>query len=179
MDSGNWSCMPIPKSEFASTTNWFPASPRLRHRFLTHPAATLLPTLSIRLTSLPSILCSTRCAQPKSLHGGRALREPRSEFNIQQLKTSQPALFSPTRALLQSATTVPHTNAFPLGTRQGSVLLSPYCPNSPIGLTHYSQITDYFCVDAARKCSWSITAGITHTQNQIAALTLCESIIYM
>ena len=97
----------------------------------------------------------------------RRKRFAEAEKRVQQLKASQPALFAPIRRLAQSATTVPQTNAFPLGVRQGSVLLSPYCPNSPIGLTHYSQITDYFCVDASAQMLME-HYGWNYTQNQIA-----------
>jgi hypothetical protein len=54
-----------------------------------------------------------------------------------------------------------------IGLRQGTVKLSPYCPNSPPGLTHYAQITDYFCVDASTQMLLE-HYGWNYTQNQIA-----------
>jgi hypothetical protein len=51
--------------------------------------------------------------------------------------------------------------------RQGMVLLSPWCPNSPPGNSHYAQITDYFCVDASSQMLLE-HYGWNYTQNQIA-----------
>jgi hypothetical protein len=53
-------------------------------------------------------------------------------------------------------------------TTQGLVLLSPYCPDSPIGLTHYAQITNYFCVDASAQMLLE-HYGWNYTQNEIAS----------
>jgi len=50
----------------------------------------------------------------------------------------------------------------------GMVLLSPYCPGSPPGNSHYAQITDYFCVDASAQMLME-HYGWNYTQNQIAA----------
>jgi hypothetical protein len=63
------------------------------------------------------------------------------------------------------AITLPQLNF--LGTKSGTVLLSPYCPDSPIGLTHYAQILDYFCVDASAQMLME-HYGWNYTQNQIA-----------
>ena len=52
-------------------------------------------------------------------------------------------------------------------TRQGLVNLSPYCAGSVIGLTHYAQITNYFCVDASAQMLLE-HYGWNYTQNQIA-----------
>lgn len=52
-------------------------------------------------------------------------------------------------------------------TKQGLVNLSPYCPGSVIGLTHYAQITNYFCVDASAQMLLE-HYGWNYTQNQIA-----------
>jgi hypothetical protein len=56
---------------------------------------------------------------------------------------------------------------FPL-VRQGTVLLSPWCPCSPPGNSHYAQITDYFCVDASAQMLLE-HYGWNYTQNQIAS----------
>ena len=53
-------------------------------------------------------------------------------------------------------------------TQQGLVNLSPYCAGSVIGLTHYAQITNYFCVDASAQMLLE-HYGWNYTQNQIAA----------
>jgi Peptidase_C39 like family len=52
-------------------------------------------------------------------------------------------------------------------TQQALVNLSPYCPGSGIGLTHYAQITNYFCVDASAQMLLE-HYGWNYTQNQIA-----------
>jgi hypothetical protein len=52
-------------------------------------------------------------------------------------------------------------------TKQGLVNLSPYCAGSGIGLTHYAQITNYFCVDASAQMLLE-HYGWNYTQNQIA-----------
>ena len=52
-------------------------------------------------------------------------------------------------------------------TIQGLVNLSPYCSGSVIGLTHYAQITNYFCVDASAQMLLE-HYGWNYTQNQIA-----------
>ncbi len=52
-------------------------------------------------------------------------------------------------------------------TVQRLVNLSPYCAGSVIGLTHYAQITDYFCVDASAQMLLE-HYGWNYTQNQIA-----------
>jgi hypothetical protein len=52
-------------------------------------------------------------------------------------------------------------------TKQALVNLSPYCPGSVIGLTHYAQITNYFCVDASAQMLLE-HYGWNYTQNQIA-----------
>jgi len=49
----------------------------------------------------------------------------------------------------------------------GMVRLSPYCPGSPPGNSHYAQITDYFCVDASAQMLME-HYGWNYTQNQIA-----------
>lgn len=51
--------------------------------------------------------------------------------------------------------------------RQGLVQLSPYCPGSGPGNSHYAQITDYFCVDASAQMLME-HYGWNYTQNQIA-----------
>jgi len=53
------------------------------------------------------------------------------------------------------------------GVLQGLVLQSPWCPNSPMGNSHYAQITDYFCVDASTQMLLE-HYGFNYTQNQIA-----------
>ena len=53
------------------------------------------------------------------------------------------------------------------GTAVGLVLQSPWCPNSPMGNSHYAQITDYFCVDASAQMLLE-HYGFNYTQNQIA-----------
>jgi len=55
---------------------------------------------------------------------------------------------------------IPHTV-------QKLVMLSPYCSGSVVGLTHYAQITDYFCVDASAQMLLE-HYGWNYTQNQIA-----------
>jgi hypothetical protein len=47
------------------------------------------------------------------------------------------------------------------------VLQSPWCPGSPMGNSHYAQITDYFCVDASTQMLLE-HYGFNYTQNQIA-----------
>jgi hypothetical protein len=59
----------------------------------------------------------------------------------------------------------PHPHPFPKF--KGEVLLSPYCPHSRIGLTHYTQITDYFCVPASAQMLME-HYGWNYTQNTIA-----------
>jgi hypothetical protein len=88
-----------------------------------------------------------------------------AEKKIQELKASQPALFEGALSKTQLATALPQLNF--LGTQSATVLLSPYCPNSPIGLTHYAQILDYFCVDASAQMLME-HYGWNYTQNQIA-----------
>jgi hypothetical protein len=44
---------------------------------------------------------------------------------------------------------------------------TPWCPNSPMGNSHYAQITDYFCVDASAQMLLE-HYGFNSTQNQIA-----------
>ena len=51
--------------------------------------------------------------------------------------------------------------------REGLVQLSPYCPGSGPGNSHYAQITDYFCVDASAQMLME-HYGWNYTQNQIA-----------
>jgi hypothetical protein len=53
-------------------------------------------------------------------------------------------------------------------TKQGLVLLSPYCLGSPVGLTHYAQITNFFCVDASAQMLLE-HYGWNYTQNAIAS----------
>ena len=53
------------------------------------------------------------------------------------------------------------------GVTVGLVLQSPWCPNSPMGNSHYAQITDYFCVDASAQMLLE-HYGFNYTQNQIA-----------
>jgi hypothetical protein len=88
-----------------------------------------------------------------------------AEKKIQELKASQPALFEGALSKTQLATALPQLSS--LGTQSGTVRLSPYCPNSPIGLTHYAQILDYFCVDASAQMLME-HYGWNYTQNQIA-----------
>jgi len=88
-----------------------------------------------------------------------------AEKRIAELKASQPALFEGALSDAQLANVLPQLNY--LGTQSGTVLLSPYCPNSPIGLTHYAQILDYFCVDASAQMLME-HYGWNYTQNQIA-----------
>lgn len=88
-----------------------------------------------------------------------------AEKKIRELKSSHPALFEGTLSKTQLAITLPQLNF--LGTKSGTVLLSPYCPDSPIGLTHYAQILDYFCVDASAQMLME-HYGWNYTQNQIA-----------
>ena len=88
-----------------------------------------------------------------------------AEKKIQELKERRPALFEVVLSKAQLATALPQLNF--LGTQSGTVLLSPYCPNSPIGLTHYAQILDYFCVDASAQMLME-HYGWNYTQNQIA-----------
>lgn len=95
----------------------------------------------------------------------RRARYEDAEQRIQELKTAQPALFEGALSKVQLANALPQLNF--LGTQSGTVLLSPYCPNSPIGLTHYSQILDYFCVDASAQMLME-HYGWNYTQNQIA-----------
>jgi len=57
---------------------------------------------------------------------------------------------------------IPHTV-------QKLVLLSPYCSGSVVGLTHYAQITNYFCVDASAQMLLE-HYGWNYTQNQIAVV---------
>jgi hypothetical protein len=51
--------------------------------------------------------------------------------------------------------------------KKATVRLSPYCAGSPISLTHYAQITNYFCVDASAQMLLE-HYGWNYTQNQIA-----------
>jgi hypothetical protein len=62
-------------------------------------------------------------------------------------------------------TSIPITSIY--WTRQATVLLSPYCSGSPIGLTHYAQITNYFCVPASAQMLLE-HYGWNYTQNQLA-----------
>jgi hypothetical protein len=104
-----------------------------------------------------------------SLEAGdvRARREryEGAEKRIEELKATQPVLFEGVLSNAQLANVLPQLNY--LGTRSGTVLLSPYCPDSPIGLTHYAQILDYFCVDASAQMLME-HYGWNYTQNQIA-----------
>jgi hypothetical protein len=99
--------------------------------------------------------------------GVRARREryADAEKKIVELKANQPALFAGGLTETQLGMALPQLNFF--GTQCGTVLLSPYCPNSPIGLTHYAQILDYFCVDASAQMLME-HYGWNYTQNQIA-----------
>ncbi len=74
--------------------------------------------------------------------------------------------FARSEAAIAAAAEAPELLHFPLVTSQ-QVLLSPYCPDSPIGLTHYAQILDYFCVDASAQMLLE-HYGWNYTQNQIA-----------
>jgi len=79
----------------------------------------------------------------------------------QQIATVAPA---------HAATTASPTLPLPpphLLVRQGLVQLSPYCPGSGPGNSHYAQITDYFCVDASAQMLME-HYGWNYTQNQIA-----------
>ncbi len=90
------------------------------------------------------------------------------ELHVDKLKQDQPHLFN--TAVLKAAAETGISSRVAvqlLGTRQGGVLLSPYCPNSPPGLTHYAQILDYFCVDASAQMLLE-HYGYNYTQNQIA-----------
>jgi len=91
----------------------------------------------------------------------------KAEAHIQQLKAAEPALFVPSQPTTQAVLAKVSVSVIQLGIRQGLVLLSPYCPNSPIGLTHYSQITNYFCVPASAQMLME-HYGWNYTQNQIA-----------
>jgi hypothetical protein len=93
----------------------------------------------------------------------RLKRYAEAEKQIRQLQINRPEMFAAT----QLATGLSQADIFPFGVQQGLVLLSPYCPNSPIGLTHYSQITNYFCVDASSQMLME-HYGWNYTQNQIA-----------
>jgi hypothetical protein len=62
-------------------------------------------------------------------------------------------------------TSIPVTSIY--WTRQQTVLLSPYCAGSPIGLSHYAQITNYFCVPASAQMLLE-HYGWNYTQNELA-----------
>ena len=90
------------------------------------------------------------------------------ELHVDKLKQDQPHLFNTPVLKAAAETGISSKVAVQLlGTRQGGVLLSPYCPNSPPGLTHYAQILDYFCVDASAQMLLE-HYGYNYTQNQIA-----------
>jgi Peptidase_C39 like family len=98
-----------------------------------------------------SLLDSLRGAELKA----RRKRFAEAERQVRNLRGSLPRLFA-------------HHRRHPLGRLfKGEVFLSPYCPHSPIGLTHYSQITNYFCVDASAQMLME-HYGWNYTQNQIA-----------
>jgi len=92
-------------------------------------------------------------------------RYEESEQKVHELKERQPVLFAGTVSAAQLTNSLPQLN--PIGVQTGTVLLSPWCPNSPIGLTHYAQILDYFCVDASAQML-AEHYGWNFTQNQIA-----------
>jgi hypothetical protein len=96
-------------------------------------------------------------------------RVPAAEITARrsQFLASEQKLAAPTAA---SHVTASPTLPLPpprLLVRQGLVQLSPYCPGSGPGLTHYAQITDYFCVDASAQMLME-HYGWNYTQNQIA-----------
>jgi hypothetical protein len=91
------------------------------------------------------------------------------ELHVDKLKQDQPNLFSTPVLKSTSEAAISGKLALQLwGIQQAEVLLSPYCPNSPPGLTHYAQILDYFCVDASAQMLLE-HYGYNYTQNQIAA----------
>ena len=77
------------------------------------------------------------------------------------LASNKPLIVGPVQT---GPLTVP--SLFPF-VRQGMVLQSPWCPNSPPGNSHYAQITNYFCVDASAQMLLE-HYGWNYTQNQIA-----------
>jgi hypothetical protein len=100
-----------------------------------------------------SLLDSIRGSEARA----RRKRFTEAEKQVRDLKGSRPELFAHHRHH--------HHHHRPFLT--GEVHLSPFCPHSPIGLTHYSQITDYFCVDASAQMLME-HYGWNYTQNQIA-----------
>jgi hypothetical protein len=104
---------------------------------------------------------------PPAEVSARVTRFEDAEKHILELKTTQPGFFQPPPQVAHPIFPLPPFKIFPVEIIQGTVLLSPYCPNSPIGLTHYSQITDYFCVDASAQMLME-HYGWNYTQNTIA-----------
>jgi hypothetical protein len=92
-----------------------------------------------------------------------------SERQLDRLKQEHPHLFSTSvvKPAASAIFTPSKLSPFQMGTRQGQVLLSPYCPGSPPGLTHYAQILDYFCVDASAQMLLE-HYGYNYTQSEIA-----------
>jgi len=99
-----------------------------------------------------SLLDSLRDAEARA----RRKRFGEAERQVRDLRGSMPQLFAHHRH---------HHHHRPF--LKGEVRLSPFCPDSPIGLTHYSQITNYFCVDASAQMLME-HYGWNYTQNQIA-----------
>jgi hypothetical protein len=85
------------------------------------------------------------------------------------LKTGAAARVKASRTVEAQITKLPPTIPVRpiIYTQQALVNLSPYCPGSGIGLTHYAQITNYFCVDASAQMLLE-HYGWNYTQNQIA-----------
>ena len=91
----------------------------------------------------------------------RAARFAASEQDIAALISGR------STTLPTASPTLPLPPPMLFGLRQGLVQLSPYCPGSGPGLTHYAQITNYFCVDASAQMLME-HYGWNYTQNQIA-----------
>ncbi len=106
---------------------------------------------------------------PEAEVPARLKRFAEIELHVDKLKQDQPHLFNAPVLKATAEATISSKFALQLlGTRQGEVLLSPYCANSPPGLTHYAQILDYFCVDASAQMLLE-HYGYNYTQNQIAS----------
>lgn len=104
---------------------------------------------------------------PSAHRAKRLKRFAASEKQIKRLHSVHPDLFSPAFSVVKSPMAPIHVNLFPFPVSSGLVRWSPYCPNSPVGLTHYAQITDYFCVDASAQMVME-HYGWNYTQNEIA-----------
>ena len=103
------------------------------------------------LDSIPAAEASTRVAK---------FRE--TEQSVDQLRVDRPDLFTLAPATVKFPIPVPKTHI-----KTGLVKLSPFYPTSPPGLSHYAQITDYYCVDASAQMLLE-HYGYNYTQDQIA-----------